>query len=225
MEHANKLMLVDPAAYNASQRQQKNVNSDLYVEIKRVLDSDFPDDVKAGLYDQAIRKYRYISDGSTQRTAHSLLVDRVAALKDDVINSLPPSDQYKARRIWHHLDRDSDQEWSDNGQLIYRKSLIPNSHASELFQHIFKKTKRRALTTPDGSTEFVQSLLRSGAPLDILPNPKHFEPPPTRGRQRARRSIEKERTPSLSVNRRRSASRKTTGRGRKVDRAQSWESL
>jgi len=220
MQHANKLMLVDPAAYNAAQPSQlrlKNSDSDLDAEIKRVLDSQFPDDVKVGLYAQTIRRFRYLSDGTTQRTTQTFADERLASLKDDVVNSLPPTDQYKARRIWRHIDGDADVEWSDAGQLIYRKSLVPNSSAFDLFQHIFKKSTGDAVRPPDGSSEFVQSLLKSNAPLDILPNPKRFAPP-----RRGRKAAEKRRPSPVQPAARR---RKFSSRDREITRAQSWESL
>jgi len=75
MAHFKKLMLVDPA----QQEQVNNANvsnigntgsapiAGIDAEIRAILDSNLPPDIKATFYSQTIRKYKATSDSVSHR--------------------------------------------------------------------------------------------------------------------------------------------------------------
>src|SRR6188508_1944483 len=130
MEHAKKYILVDPQMYRPS-LPEKSL-SGLDFEIKTILNNDLPDDEKAKMYSSALKKYKTY-DNSTKIPEPKPTVD--------LTDTLPPNQQYKVKKLWRLVRDNPDIDWSDKGELIYKQSLIPNSHVSDLFSDALS-TKR-----------------------------------------------------------------------------------
>ena len=122
MDHAKKYVLVDPQMYRPS-LPEKSL-SGLDREIRTILDNDMPDDEKAKLYTQTLKKYKTYDNNTKTPEAKPAI---------DLTDTLPPSQQYKVKKLWRLVKDNPDIDWSNRGELIYRQRLIPNSHVSDLF--------------------------------------------------------------------------------------------
>jgi hypothetical protein len=132
MEHAKKYVLVDPQMYRPSLPEKSLSGLDL--EIQTILKNELPDDQKAKMYSLALKKYKAY-DNSTKIPEPKPMIDPTEAL--------PPNQQYKAKKLWRLIKDNPDIDWSDKGELIYKQSLIPDSHVSDLFGDVLS-TKRPA---------------------------------------------------------------------------------
>ena len=47
--------------------------------------------------------------------------------------SLPPNQQYKAKKLLRLIKENPDIDWNDNGELIYKQTTVPKSHITDLF--------------------------------------------------------------------------------------------
>ena len=79
MDHAKKYVLVDPQMYRPS-LPEKSL-SGLDREIRTILDNDIPDDEKAKLYTQTLKKYKTY-DNNTKTPEPKPMID--------LTDTLPP---------------------------------------------------------------------------------------------------------------------------------------
>jgi len=123
MEHAKKYVLVDPQMYRPSMPEKSL--SGLDHEIQSTLNSQLPDDEKAKLYTSALKRFKaYTPKPAAQPKLN---------LESEISGVLPPTQQYKAKKLLRFIKDNPDIDWSDSGELIYRQSKIPKSHISDLF--------------------------------------------------------------------------------------------
>ena len=81
---------------------------------------------------------------------------------------IPPSVRHKAKRILLLLKQNSEVDWNDKGELIYRQSTIFNSHMADLLANVLKtKTVR---DPPIGWLEFAVALASSKVPKELITN-------------------------------------------------------
>ena len=183
MEHAKKLMLVDPSVYERQQllQQQQTMPqktlSYMDKEISETLNGDASDDVKAKLYIAVLKKYKAFDDNfrselaAATNTPSTLQQD----LETQLVQTLPVQDQHKARRLMRYLKDDPDVRWSDKGELIYRKSLVPNSHMIDLVTDIFKRSSTSNVE-PEGWQDFVRGLVEANVPTSLITNKARLKP-------------------------------------------------
>ena len=135
MEHAKKYVLVDPLIHQqtlAASVKQSSTHAEQTViklgeldnDIQTTLNSQLPDDEKAKLYMTALRKYKAYNKKPTQPKLN---------LETELAGSLPPNQQHKAKKLLRLIKENPDIDWSDKGELIYRQTLVPKSHVSDLF--------------------------------------------------------------------------------------------
>ena len=108
-------------------------------------------------------------------------------LKNEVILSLPVAEQHKARRIWHYLEQNTDVQWSDRGELVFRRTLVPYSNIVELFSDILRRMARHL--APPGSFEFVQGLVDSNVPRTLITNTRRFREQVEEGMEQKQRYL------------------------------------
>ena len=132
MDHTKKYVLVDPQMYRPS-LPEKSI-SGLDLEIRAILENDLPDDQKAKMYSSILKKYRTYDNSTKPPEPKPTL---------DLTDTLPPNQQYKVKKLWRLIKDNPDIDWSDKGELIYKQSLIPNSHVSDLLSDALA-TKRPA---------------------------------------------------------------------------------
>ncbi len=168
MEHTKKFMLVDPQFHRPTTIKEKTL-SKLDNAIEEVLQSDLADDEKAKRYTIALNKFRAIEE-YTPSSSESLQNNSNYEL--DVIRSVPPAQQYKARRLLDYLKKDPEIQWSDRGELIHRQNLVQNSNVVDLVSDILRKST--AGENPEGWQEVADSLSKTNVPKEFVPNVKRW---------------------------------------------------
>ena len=138
--------------------------SSLDSEMKETLNSDVPEDDKVRRYLSALSKYWSYKDLKPIETARDF--------ESRVVNSVPISQQYKARRLMDYLKRDPDVNWSDKGELIYRQSLIPNSYIVDIMSDFLKKNT--VGENPLGQEQVLTSLSNQNIPQGLVTNAKKW---------------------------------------------------
>lgn len=158
MEHAKKYVLVDPLMHQQTvpiQQQQSSAQSEQTViklgeldkDIQITLNSQLPDDEKAKLYMTALRKYKAYNKKPAQPNLD---------LETELGGSLPPNQQHKAKKLLRLIKENPDIDWSDKGELIYRQTLVPKSHVSDLFADAL--AAKRSVRGPIGWEAFDSGL-------------------------------------------------------------------
>src|ERR1700690_130392 len=163
MEHAKKMMLVDPRFARPSMREK--FLSALDTEIANTLDSDEPDDVKAKNYIMTLNRYKF--HGEIPKPA----VKPIEKLESSVMQSVSQKQQYKAKRAMDLLKRNSDVDFNDQGELIYRQSRVPGSNIVDLFEDLPRTTSSEP---PVGWEALASSLKESKAPREIVSNTRSW---------------------------------------------------
>lgn len=156
MEYAKKMMLVEPRLMRPSMREKSLSKLDEMIE--ETLTSDLPDDEKAKRYTMTLNKFRYYDEPP---------VTPVAKKDDDILQSIQSNQQYKAKRLLQQLKKNSDIKFDDDGQIIYRQSLVPNSNISDLLTDVLKK---KTTVAPVGWQQFSDSLKASNIGRELVVN-------------------------------------------------------
>ena len=169
MQHAKKFVLVDPEAYSRQIKMPpvhtiEPTSASLDEEVRSILDSFDADDVKAKRYLMTIKKFR---DRSAP-PASSAPSAKETIDEDDILDSVPPTTRYKAKRLLHAISQIPELKWNGRGELIYKQSVVPSSNIVELFNDILKiKQPTRAV----GWEEFADGLASSDQIIkDLVPN-------------------------------------------------------
>ena len=136
MEHARKLLLVDPNRYAVSApipghlpiRLNESIAerklSSLDRDIANALNDDEPDDVKAKRYAAALQSYRMIHDKSSSSSA-------VAPSKTDaILDEVPKAKRRKAKRLLEYIK--PHVRWSDEGEIASDGKLVRDSDIADL---------------------------------------------------------------------------------------------
>lgn len=152
MEHAKKYILVNPEMYKPTMPEKSL--SQLDREIQATLNGGLPDDEKAKLYTLTLKKYK-MHDGSTKPKPK---ID----LETELADTLPSSHQYKVKKLLRLVKDNPDIDWSDKGELIYKQSLVPQSHVTDLFGDAL--AAKRPVEGPIGWEEFDEVLESSKVP-------------------------------------------------------------
>ena len=173
MQHAKKMMLVDPRFVRPTMRDKSL--SALDTEIASTLESDEPDDEKAKRYISTLKKFKYHEELPVPP------VKKIDKLESSVLDSMPPNQRYKAKRMLNLLRNNPEVDFNDKGELIYRQSSIPNSDIVDL---IGDATRSKSSEDPVGWQEFAQSLKVSKPRREVMPNTRiwNYMRGATRGR-------------------------------------------
>jgi hypothetical protein len=157
MNHAKKLMLIDPKMYRPSMRDKSL--SAIDSDIEATLHSDLPDDEKAKRYAATLKRFKAYEEPKIEKPP---VIDQ---LESNVLQSVPPNQAYKAKRLMQQIKREPNIDWSKEGELIYKQTKIPNSSIVDLMSDVLK-TKSTDL--PIGWEEFASGLAK--APQDLIAN-------------------------------------------------------
>ena len=153
MDHAKKYVLIDPLMYRPSMPEKSL--SELDKVIQSTLESQLPDDEKAKLYVSALKRFKAYESGMKPPPPKPNIESEIA---------VPPNQQYKAKKLLRLIRDNPDIDWSDNGELIYKQSLIPNSHVSDLFNDAL--AAKRPAQGAVGWEQFDEGLER--VPTDLV---------------------------------------------------------
>jgi hypothetical protein len=161
---AKKFVLVDPLLYRPS-LSEKSL-SGLDSEIRNTLNSQLPDDEKAKLYVSALRRFKAYDTPPPQPKKNLEFIDELA-----------PNQQYKARKLMRLIKENPDIIWSDSGELIYKQTKVPKSHAADLSEDAL--STKRTVEGRIGWEAFDKGL--EGIPSTLV---KRSAPKRKRGRQK-----------------------------------------
>src|SRR6059036_287799 len=161
MEHAKKYVLMDPQMYRPSM-PEKSLSA-LDQVIQSTLNSDLPDDEKAKLYVSTLKRFKAYDKSSKPAPPKP-------NIESELVGSLPPNQQYKAKKLVRLLKDNPDIDWSDKGELIYKQNLIPKSHASDLFEDAL--SSKRPVDGPIGWETFDEGLVNVPSTLVKRRTPK-----------------------------------------------------
>ena len=189
MEHAKKLMLIEPKLLKQSMRDR--TLSRLDEEIHQTLDSDLSDNEKAVKYIAALKKYKYYE--SPPEKAIQKEKEEKESVESDVLESVPSTNKYKAKQLLDRLKEDPDVRINREGEFIYRQRKIPKSRVVDLINDVILK---KSTESPPGWEEFSDSLKAVNAPRKLVANDTYWKrnhspsPAPKSRRKRGRKSWE-----------------------------------
>ena len=165
MNSAKKFVLVDPTVYekqiarNVDKSPIEKKISEMDVVIRSVLDSDEADDIKAAKYAHALNKFRFITRSTQPRSGLKY---------EDILDSISNNARHKAKRLLDNIKENTELGWNENGELIYRQSVVPNSNIVQLITDILKP---KTVDRPVGWKEFAQGLVGiDQIDKDLIPN-------------------------------------------------------
>jgi len=118
--------------------RDKTLNK-LYEEIDQTLNADYSDEEKVLRYLGALKKYRYY-DAEENIGADTRV--KKSNIETEVLQSVPPPQQYWAKRILDHMMRNRDVQVGDNRELIYKQQKLHGSSSQISSATFFKKTDR-----------------------------------------------------------------------------------
>ena len=169
MQNAKKFVLLDQTTYDKRTSRELNFPTDMPSapsasvggekqltqfehEMRSVLDSNEPDDVKAKLYTQALNKLKTLTQPSTRGGESST---NYVVTDEEILESVPPTVRHKARRLLRFVRDFTSMNWSDRGELVYKQATVPNSNIIELVNDVLRqKSSDRAV----GWREFASGL-------------------------------------------------------------------
>jgi hypothetical protein len=165
MEHAKKMMIVDPEHYGRTRMIDKKL-SGLDQEISVVLNSELPDDIKVKHYMAALREYRILEtfpEKQKQREASDQHMDTV----DDILKSVQPESRIKAERLLKSIQ--PHVRWNNKGELVHESALVPDSHIGELLNEAVSAQSKE---NPIGFDEFADTIKATNIPDYFINNPR-----------------------------------------------------
>src|SRR5215470_9227401 len=163
---SKKYILLDPGTYerqmirNVDKTPIEKKISEMDVQIRSILDSQDPDDIKAGKYAQALNKFRFVSKSTPP--------PQTRIQEEDILDSISNNARHKAKRLLDNIKENTELNWNDNGELVYRQSVVPNSNIVHLITDILKP---KTVDRPVGWKEFAQGLTGiDKIDKDLVPN-------------------------------------------------------
>ena len=195
MEHAKKMILVEPRVLESMQQQQQQQQSwdattenlkERDREMKEILDDDRDTHDKANAYQQALWRFLNRFEQYKDRPLGRVEVSRPSeastsspsreregeesgtAVERDVVASVPRSMRSKAERLLQRLKADPEVKWNDLGEFEYRGRVIKRSNLTDLVNDVLRK--RRSVNDPQGWETFAQVLQRINVPQDLVGN-------------------------------------------------------
>ena len=165
MNKQKKDMLMDPVAYEkhmskiALTTPEERRQSEMDLEMRKVLESDEPDDIKVLKYSQVLAKMRNIR----KPLEDNIIDDKY------ILDSISENVRHKAKRLLDKVKESNELEWNKYGELIYKQTPIPNSDIVQLLTDILKT---RTYEKPVGWHDFAEALAGSIDRMDkdIVPN-------------------------------------------------------
>ena len=173
MESAKKYVLVDPRQYDELLRRGAPSGGGADGNNSRVR-SAHPadrsscindDDVKAKLHEKELYRMRKKFQKRIKPTisSHKLVAE--------VLESVPQTQRYKAKRLMTAISRHPDADFNETGEFVYKQSTIPLSHAIDLIADVLDTSKTASSKTPPlGWREFASALRDLNVPRELIPN-------------------------------------------------------
>ena len=190
MEQVKKMVLIEPRMYE----RLNSVNGDIRVksimdkmtnakdmvlssldtDMSNILtDSYLSDDKKLQRYTSAKTRYNMMNAPASRDESAENGEKRIPS---DVLASLPKNLKSKGNRLLDFIRNNPDINFNERGELIVDGSMIANSHASDLVNHVLKKSK----VPPIGWNLFKDKLQMMNVPRSLLSVDTVDQRPPSR---------------------------------------------
>ena len=137
--------------------------SSLDQQLKEVLDSTEPSDIKAKKYGQILQTYSSIRNKAVYRP---IPPDVSEPATHNWLNGLAASYINKGRILKEHVEKNPDLQWNDKNEIFYKGNRIPGSNVVDLIHTFVKKSKNQ----PTGWQEFGKALLDNNVPRTAIAN-------------------------------------------------------
>ena len=178
MDQVKKMILIDPRMYERLNSGNGDIRvksimdkmtnakdmvlSSLDTDMSNILtDPYLTDDKKVQRYTSAQTRYNLMNAPESREESPEITEKRIPS---DVLASLPKNLKSKGNRLLDFIKNDPDINFNERGELIVDGSTIANSHASDLVNHVLKKSK----VPPIGWNLFKNKLQRMNVPRSLL---------------------------------------------------------
>ena len=194
MEHAKKMILVDPRMLENLQQRKPSTPAvpDGAVDSAREIERQMADILsepdaahQADTYHQLLRRYlnrldqiRHRPLGTVELARNPL--NRASAdtregeetdrVTQAVLTSLPKTLQTKAKALLTQIKNNPDVTWNEKGNLIYQQNLVPGSNMVDLVNDVLRQRKTAA--DPAGWEVFADVLKEDNTPRELIGNPQ-----------------------------------------------------
>ena len=191
MEHAKKMVLVDPRMLQHKPSPLPDAMGDSLREMDQqmqsVLDRNDLNAVdKANLYQQTLRRYMQrvgdykdrrlpdkINPGDQALPSDEQPADQTTIIEQDVLQSVPKTMRGRAERLLHRLKSHPDVTWNSRGEIEYQGLTVKESNITDLVNDVLRK--RRNAAEPVGWKTFATALQRMNVPQDLIGNPDRWK--------------------------------------------------
>ena len=137
--------------------------SSLDQQLKEVLESAEPSDIKAKKYGQILQTYSSIRNKEVYRPVPSALS---VPATHNWLNGLAASYINKGRILKDHVEKNPDLQWNDKNEIFYKGNRIAGSNVVDLIHTFVKKSNNQ----PTGWQEFGKALLDNNVPRTAIAN-------------------------------------------------------
>ena len=198
MDHAKKMLLVDPARLTSivgtapsaivpesapTTAETRDHLRTLYrpsmvdkqlskldADIVDTLNSNLPDDEKAKRYAMSLRAYRYYEPKTLPFDRYGARARQRDEDEDDD-DDLLQSTPLPLRRKAKRLLKSVKPyaRWNDDGEIVYRNELVPHSDVGELIASALDSSTTKK-TRPKGYEAFADALKRARTPKEFINN-------------------------------------------------------
>lgn len=193
MEHAKKMVLVDPRVL--SEMQQANTMNitqpesgvvdmtlqGLQGELAKIMNSSsLPLDEKTKLYGNYLQQFLTMKKKQTDvyNRPSQVSLSQVAdsppskpetdSFEAEIIQSVPKTMQRHARLLVERVKQDPRLGWNARGELLLEGQAVPHSNMVDLINDMVRKRKN---FNPLGWQDFARYLYESNVPRDLVRNP------------------------------------------------------
>jgi hypothetical protein len=179
MQHVKKMAIVPQTLIERlmeAQREQQQLVSNTPVtqlssldqELRRVLESNVPADVKAKQYGQVLQQYSTIRAKEVNPSIPPSQPEPLPPkAQQNLLAGLAKTYINKGRMLMESISENPDLKWNERNEVIYRGERIPSSNIIDL---IHAYTKRQSAATPTGWKEFGRALIDNNTPRSAIGN-------------------------------------------------------
>jgi hypothetical protein len=178
MEHAKKMVVIDPRSLEQMQLKSQRIQemSNLDMDMDKILHKDIPDHQKAQLYNQILQKYLTYKkqvtspEAEEQKTSESS-INNTETLSHSITDTVPGKFKRKAELLVNRLKQVPELTWNEKGEIIYKGNLQENSNITDLVNDVMRARKN---FHPVGWTIFSNILKAANIPQDLIGNTKYI---------------------------------------------------
>ena len=224
MEHAKKMILVDPRMLDSLQSKTSPVPeatshslSEMDQAMRDVLDrNDMDDNNKADSYQQLLWRFlkrfgQYrdkplgkVEISQTSPTSVTLpdgevTIEKTSKVEKRVLESVPKTLKRKAQLLLDHVKDNLDMSWNERGELVYQGQTVEGTNMSDLVNDVLRQRKKSE--DPRGWETFAQALKATNVPRELIGHTErwkwmHQKGLDERGRTRTRKRTRRITSPS-----------------------------